>query len=143
MRLIGNILWLVFGGLMMALGYAVAAIVMFLLIVTIPLGVQALKLASFSLWPFGRTLVRHGEESPASAVGNVIWLLLAGWWIALGHVAAAFALTLTLIGIPFAVAHMKLAITALWPFGAEVMPVDQVPPGSEALSVGGLNQPRK
>ena len=119
----------------MALGYLVAALIMFVLIITIPFGVQALKLASFSLWPFGRTLVRKPTAGVGSVLGNLIWLVFAGWWIAVGHVATALVLAVTIIGIPFAVAHIKLAITALWPFGSEIVPISSLQPGQEAIVV--------
>ncbi len=122
----------------MALSYALAALIMFLFIVTIPFGVQALKLASFSLWPFGRTLVKKESAGAGSALGNLLWLVLAGWWLALAHLASAVILALTIIGIPFAVAQTKLAVTALWPFGREIVPISMA--GSGAIVVGGLER---
>jgi uncharacterized membrane protein YccF (DUF307 family) len=135
MRVIGNLIWLLFGGLWMALGYAVAALIMFVLIITIPFGIQALKLASFSLWPFGRTLVRRRSAGAVHVVGNVIWFVLAGWWIALGHLISAVFSALTIIGIPFAIAHLKLAGTAFWPFGHEILPIGTVSSDSQAITV--------
>jgi uncharacterized membrane protein YccF (DUF307 family) len=130
LRVIGNIIWLTFGGLFMAIIYAVAGIVMFILIITIPFGVQAFKLAGFTLWPFGRTLVRReGAHRALSIIGNVIWFVLAGVWIAIGHVISAVLCAITIIGIPFAVAHLKLAGAALVPFGREVVPISAAPPG--------------
>src|SRR4029079_15433670 len=84
-RLLLNLIWLIFGGLWLALGYAIAALVMLGLLITIPFGVAARRLALFCLWPFGRTLVRRGDAGIASTIGNVIWFILAGWWLALGH----------------------------------------------------------
>ncbi|MPZ68635.1 MAG: YccF domain-containing protein [Actinobacteria bacterium] len=124
MRFLGNIVWLLFGGIFMALGYVVAGLIMCLLIVTIPFGLQAFKLAAFTLFPFTSALVRRPEAGTGSVVGNVLWFILAGWWLALGHLVSALILTITIIGIPFAVVHMKLALVSLVPFGKEVIPRD-------------------
>ncbi len=134
MRLIGNILWLLLGGLEMAVAYAIAGLLAFLLIVTAPLGVAAFRLAGFSLWPFGRTLVAKPGAGIGSGLGNIVWVLVFGWWLALGHVVAAILTAITVIGIPFAVAHLKLAGAALTPFGHEV-----TPPGA---STGGMSVQR-
>jgi uncharacterized membrane protein YccF (DUF307 family) len=141
MRVIGNLIWLLFGGLWMALGYVLAALIMFVLIITIPFGIQALKLASFALWPFGRTLVKRRSAGAVSVIGNVIWVLLAGWWIALGHVFSAVLSAITIIGIPFAIAHLKLAGTAFWPFGREIVPIGMVPADSQAIAVPAPGEP--
>jgi uncharacterized membrane protein YccF (DUF307 family) len=129
LRLILNVLWLVLGGLVLALGWLLAALVMFILIITIPFGLQALKVAGFTLWPFGRTLVRRPDAGAASAIGNVIWFILAGWWLAIGHLVAAVALAITIVGIPLAAAHIKLIPISLVPFGREVVPVDEAEAG--------------
>lgn len=121
MRLLGNILWLVLGGLEMAIVYAVAGLIAFLLVVTAPLGVAAFRLAGFSLWPFGRSLVAKPSAGAGSAIANVVWIVLIGWWVAIGHLVAAVVNAVTIIGIPFAVAHVKLAGAALTPFGHEVI----------------------
>jgi uncharacterized membrane protein YccF (DUF307 family) len=125
-RLLLNVIWLVLSGIWLALGYAVAGIVMFVLIITIPFGVQSFKLAGFSLWPFGRAVVKKPSAGAASVVGNVIWLVLAGWWLALAHIVTAVPLAITIIGLPLAWANLKLVPMALWPFGREVVPADQV-----------------
>ena len=135
MRVIGNLIWLLFGGLWMALGYVIAALIMFVLIITIPFGIQALKLASFALWPFGRTLVKRRSAGPLHVLGNVIWVVLAGWWIAFGHVISAVFSALTIIGIPFAIAHLKLAGTAFWPFGRDILPIGTVSSDPQAITV--------
>ncbi len=132
LRVVGNIIWLVFGGLVMALGYLIAALVMFILIITIPFGLQALKMASFTLWPFGRTLVKRESAGGLSLLGNVIWLILAGWWLALGHLIFAIAQFVTIIGIPLGLASLKLIPVSLWPFGHEIYPIDEVPAGETA-----------
>ena len=126
LRLILNVLWLLLGGLVLALGWLLAAVVMFILIITIPFGLQALKIAGFTLWPFGRTLVKRPDAGAASAIGNVIWFILAGWWLAIGHLVAAVALAITIVGIPLAAAHIKLIPISLVPFGREVVPIDAV-----------------
>lgn len=123
MKVLGNIIWLIFGGLEMAIGYALAGIVMFIFIITIPFGVQAMKLASFSLWPFGRTVIKRPTAGAGSAIGNVVWAIFAGIWIALAHLFWALVLAITIIGIPFAVAHLKLAGLALAPMGRDVVPL--------------------
>jgi uncharacterized membrane protein YccF (DUF307 family) len=136
-RVILNVLWLVLSGFWMAIGWMVAALLMFLLIITIPFGIQALKIATFALWPFGRTLVKRPDAGAASALGNVVWLILAGWWLALGHLVAAVLLAITIIGLPLAAAHVKLVPVSLWPFGREIVSVHEAraPGAVDAVSV--------
>jgi len=122
-RVIGNILWLLLGGIELAIGYALAGLISFLLIITIPFGVAAFRMAGYALWPFGRVLVRKPGSGVGSGLANLIWILIAGIWLAIGHLIAALINAVTIIGIPFAVAHMKLAGAALTPFGHEVVPV--------------------
>jgi uncharacterized membrane protein YccF (DUF307 family) len=123
MRLILNIIWLVFGGLWMALGYLVAALLCFLLIVTIPFGFASLRIASYTLWPFGRTIVDKPTAGTGALIGNVVWVLLFGIWLAIGHLASAVAMALTLVGIPLALANLKLIPVSLMPLGKEIVPV--------------------
>jgi uncharacterized membrane protein YccF (DUF307 family) len=123
-RTILNIIWLVLSGFWLAVGYALAGIVMFILIITIPFGVQAMKLAGYSLWPFGRAVVKKPSAGAGSVIGNIIWLVLAGWWLALAHLVTGVALAITIIGIPLAIANWKLIPIALWPFGREIVPSD-------------------
>jgi uncharacterized membrane protein YccF (DUF307 family) len=137
LRTIMNIIWLVLSGIWLALGYAVAGIVMFILIITIPFGVQAFKLAGYSLWPFGRTVVKKPTAGAGSVVGNVIWLVLAGWWLALAHIVTAFFLAITIIGIPLAIGNVKLVPVALWPFGREIVPMSEV-----SAALGGYREGR-
>ena len=125
MRVLLNLIWLVFGGLWLALGYAVAALVMFILIITIPFGIASARIALFCLWPFGRTLIRRPDAGGGSLVGNVIWFILAGWWLALGHVVTGVLMCLTIIGIPLGLANFKLIPVTLTPFGREIVDVDQ------------------
>jgi uncharacterized membrane protein YccF (DUF307 family) len=124
-RLLLNIVWLVFGGLVMALGYALVALVMFVLIITIPFGVAAVRIALFCLWPFGRTIVRRPDAGAGSLVGNVIWIVLAGWWLALGHALTGVLMCLTIIGIPLGLANFKLIPVSLTPFGRDIVDIDQ------------------
>jgi uncharacterized membrane protein YccF (DUF307 family) len=124
MRLLLNILWFVLCGLWMAIGYAIAALICFILIITIPFGVASLRIALFALWPFGRTVVKRPGAGAGSAIGNVIWFVLCGWWLALGHIITGVGLALTIIGIPFAWAHLKLALLSLWPIGRTIVSIE-------------------
>jgi uncharacterized membrane protein YccF (DUF307 family) len=124
-RLLLNLIWLVFGGLWMALGYAVVALVIFILIITIPFGIASARIALFCLWPFGRTLIRRADAGAPSLIGNVIWLVLAGWWLALGHIVTGVLMCLTIIGIPLGLANFKLIPVSLMPFGREIVDIDQ------------------
>jgi uncharacterized membrane protein YccF (DUF307 family) len=121
MRTLLNLIWLVLSGVWLALGYAIAGVLMCVLIVTIPFGMQAFKLANYSLWPFGRTVVKRADAGGASVIGNVLWLVLAGWWLAIAHLVTAFLLAITVIGLPLAIANVKLVPAALWPFGREIV----------------------
>jgi uncharacterized membrane protein YccF (DUF307 family) len=123
-RLILNVLWLIFGGFFLALGYAVAGLICCALIVTIPFGIASFRMANYALWPFGRTLVPRRDAGVASAVGNVIWFIVAGWWLALGHIATAIAQAITIIGIPLAIANLKLVPVSLMPLGQEIVDAD-------------------
>ncbi len=124
MRLLLNVIWVVFGGLWMALGYLVAALISFLLIITIPFGFAALRIASYALWPFGRTIVEKPSAGTGTLIGNVIWILLFGLWLAIGHLMSAASLAVTVIGLPLAAAHLKLIPVSLAPLGKEIVPVD-------------------
>ncbi|MFI5841502.1 YccF domain-containing protein [Catenuloplanes sp. NPDC051500] len=126
-RFVLNVLWVIFGsGFLLAIGYGFAALICFALIVTIPFGVAAWRLAIYSLWPFGRTIVPKRGAGLASGLANVLWLVLAGWWLALSHIMAGIALCLTIIGIPFGIANFKLVPAALWPLGQEVVDLDEL-----------------
>jgi uncharacterized membrane protein YccF (DUF307 family) len=109
----------------MALGYLLAALICFVLIITIPFGIASLRIAAFALWPFGRTVVRRPTAGAASAIGNVIWLLLCGWWLALGHVITGVALCCTIIGIPFGIANFKLIPVSLLPLGRDIVTIEE------------------
>ena len=125
MRLILNIIWLVFGGLWLALGYLLAAIVCFILIITIPFGIASLRIASYALWPFGRTIVDKPGTGAGALIGNIIWIVLLGWWLALEHIVTAVAMAITIIGIPLALANLKLIPVSLLPLGKDIVPVDE------------------
>jgi uncharacterized membrane protein YccF (DUF307 family) len=124
MRVVLNLLWLIFGGLLIALGYAVAGLICFILIVTIPFGIASFRMANYALWPFGRTLVPRSSAGVGSAVGNVVWFIVAGWWLALGHILTAIAQAVTIIGIPLAIANLKLVPVSLMPLGHEIVDAD-------------------
>jgi uncharacterized membrane protein YccF (DUF307 family) len=132
-RLLLNLIWLIFGGLFLALAYAVAALIMLILIITIPFGIAAGRMALFCLWPFGRTLVRRPTAGIVSAIGNVIWFILAGWWLALGHLITGVLMCITIIGIPLGLANFKLIPVSLTPLGREIVDIDQ----AQRLAGGG------
>jgi uncharacterized membrane protein YccF (DUF307 family) len=121
-RTLLNIIWLLVCGFWMALGYLLAGIVCCLLIVTIPFGLAAFRIANFALWPFGRTIVRRSDAGAPSLIGNAIWIIVAGFWLAIAHVVTAIALTLTIIGIPLALANLKLIPVSLTPLGRVIIP---------------------
>jgi uncharacterized membrane protein YccF (DUF307 family) len=125
LNLVLNVIWVLFCGFWMALGYDVAGIICCVLIITIPFGVASFRIAAYALWPFGRTSVERPDAGAASCAGNVIWLVFAGWWLALGHILTAIPLALTIIGIPFAWANLKMIPLALMPLGREIVSTDQ------------------
>ena len=123
-----NILWLVFGGIWMAVAWLGAAIIMAVTIIGLPWARSALTLARYTLLPFGHTVVDRRQlrgrdigTGPLGLIGNIVWLGLAGWWLALGHLVTATGLAVTIVGLPFAWAHLKLAGLALWPIGKDVV----------------------
>ncbi len=123
MRTLLNIIWLLLCGIWMALAYLLAGIVCCLLIITIPFGLASFRIASFALWPFGRTLERRADAGAPSMIGNVIWIVFAGLWLAIAHVLTAIALAVTIIGIPLAAANLKLVPVSLTPLGRVIVPV--------------------
>jgi uncharacterized membrane protein YccF (DUF307 family) len=131
-RLLLNLLWIVTGGAWMAAGWLFAAVIMAVTIIGLPWARAAFNIALYTLLPFGQRAVSRAEYTgyddigtgPLGIFGNVIWLLLAGWWLALGHLITAVALAITIIGLPFAWAHLKLAGIALWPIGKMIVPID-------------------
>jgi uncharacterized membrane protein YccF (DUF307 family) len=120
-----NVIWLVLEGFWMAIAYVIAGIVCFVLILTIPFGIASFRIAGYVLWPFGRTVERRPQAGVASVIGNVLWLILFGWWLALGHLIAGVALCLTIIGIPLGIASFKIIPVTLVPLGARIVPTSQ------------------
>ncbi|MCW2495424.1 YccF domain-containing protein [Jatrophihabitans sp.] len=135
MKTLGNVLWFIFGGVWLALGYAVAGVVMVCLVVTIPFGLASWRLATYALWPFGRTVVQNPKAGTASTLGNILWFLLAGLWLAIGHVVSGVLLCLTSIGIPFGIVSFRLAGLALSPLGKQIVRSGQVLPAGTHLVV--------
>lgn len=121
MRLIGNLLWLVLSGIEMAIAYVIAGLIAIVFVVTIPLAAPSFRLAGYALWPFGRVVVRRESAGAGSTIGNVVWFVFAGWWLAVLHLLFGLLLALTVIGIPFTVVHFKLAGLALAPYGKDVV----------------------
>ena len=125
-----NVLWIVVGGLWMAICWVIAALLMAITIVGLPWTRAAFNIAAYTLMPFGQKAVSRAQVSgqhdlgtgPLGVLGNIIWFVLAGWWLALGHLITAVLLALTIVGIPFAWAHLKLAGIALWPIGKVIVP---------------------
>jgi uncharacterized membrane protein YccF (DUF307 family) len=125
MRAILNVIWLIFCGLWMAIAYVAAGLLAFVLIITIPFGIAAFRIAGYVLWPFGRTIDRRPTAGIASVIGNVLWILLFGWWLALGHLVAGIMLAITIIGIPLAAGSFKIIPITLLPLGVRIVPVDR------------------
>ncbi|SFR29031.1 Uncharacterized membrane protein YccF, DUF307 family [Lentzea waywayandensis] len=123
MRLILNVIWLVLAGFWMAVGYAVAGIICCILIITIPWGIASFRIANYALWPFGREVVDKPGAGTGSLLGNVIWIIVAGLWLAIGHVITGIALCVTIIGIPLGLANFKLVKVSLVPLGKEIIEV--------------------
>ncbi len=133
MRALLNIIWLLFGGFWLALGYVVFGIIACIFIITIPFGVAAFRMASYALWPFGRAVVTMPDAGAGSAIGNVIWFLVAGVWLAIGHVTTALAQAVTIIGIPLAIANLKMIPVTCVPFGKQIVATDALPAGARPL----------
>jgi uncharacterized membrane protein YccF (DUF307 family) len=125
MRFILNIIWFVLAGCWMFLAYLLATIICFILIITIPFGVAAFRIGVFALWPFGRTVVHRPDAGVASGIANILWVVLCGWWLTLGHLITGIALCITIIGIPLGLANFKLIPVSLMPFGRDIVSVEQ------------------
>ncbi|HEU5156084.1 MAG TPA: YccF domain-containing protein [Streptosporangiaceae bacterium] len=121
MRTLLNVIWLILAGFWLAVGYVVAGVICCVLIITIPFGIASFRIANFTLWPFGRTLIRRADSGVGSAIGNVIWVIFGGWWLALGHVVTGIALCVTIVGIPLGIANFKLIPVSLVPLGREIV----------------------
>ena len=124
-RAILNVIWLVFCGVWMAICYVLAGLVCFVLIITIPFGIAAFRIAGYVLWPFGRTIEPRRDAGMGSLIGNIIWIVLFGWWLALGHLFTGIALCITIIGIPLGLANFKIIPITLLPLGVRIVPVDR------------------
>jgi len=125
-RVILNLIWLVLCGIWMAIGYALAGIVASILIITIPFGIAAFRIANYVLWPFGRTTVPRRDAGVGSLIGNIAWIILFGWWLAVGHLVTGVILCLTIIGIPLGLANFKLIPISLLPLGVQIVDSDEV-----------------
>ena len=128
MRTILNIIWFVLCGLWMAIAYALAGLLCFLLfflVITIPFGIAAFRIASYVLWPFGRTISPRREAGVGSLIGNIIWIVLFGWWLAIGHLVTGVLLCLTVIGIPLGIANFKIIPISLLPLGVRIVPTER------------------
>ncbi|MCH5642932.1 MULTISPECIES: YccF domain-containing protein [unclassified Gordonia (in: high G+C Gram-positive bacteria)] len=124
MRTILNVIWLILCGIWLAIGYVLAGIVCFILIITIPFGIASFRMANYALWPFGRTVVRKPGAGAMSLIGNIIWIVVAGWWLAIAHITAGILMCITIIGIPLGIASFKMVPISLLPLGAEIVPSD-------------------
>jgi len=125
-RVILNVIWLVLCGIWLAIAYVLAGLVAFVLILTIPFGIAAFRIANYVLWPFGRTTVPRRDAGVGSLIGNILWIILFGWWLAIGHLAAGIALCLTIIGIPLGLANFKMIPISLLPLGVQIVDSDRV-----------------
>jgi len=125
LRIILNVIWLIFCGVWMAIAYVVAGLVAFILIITIPFGIASFRIAAYVLWPFGRTIDRNPHAGVASMLGNVLWILLFGWWLALGHLITGVMLAITIIGIPLAAGSFNIIPITRMPRGVRVVPSDR------------------
>jgi uncharacterized membrane protein YccF (DUF307 family) len=129
MRLILNVIWLVLCGFWMAILYAAAGLVCFVLIITIPFGIAAFRIAGYVLWPFGRTTEVSRHAGVGSLIGNILWIVLFGWELALGHLVTGVLLCLTIIGIPLGLASFKIIPITLLPLGVRIVPVEDYEAG--------------
>ncbi len=121
MRIVGNVLWLIFAGIWLAFGYALSGLILCITIIGIPFGIQAFKLAGLTLWPFGRSVARTANGGCLEVVFNIVWLVFFGWELFLLHIFTGVLLCVTIIGIPFGIQAFKLSMLALWPFGHSVV----------------------
>jgi uncharacterized membrane protein YccF (DUF307 family) len=140
-RLILNVIWFVLAGVWMAIAYAIAALICFVLIITIPFGIASLRIAMFALWPFGKTIVKRPDAGIASGIGNVIWFIVCGWWLAIGHLITGVLLCLTIIGIPLGLANFKLIPVSLLPMGREIVSIEQARAQGLAATVAVVTDP--
>jgi uncharacterized membrane protein YccF (DUF307 family) len=131
-----NLIWLILAGIWLAIAYVIAGALLCITIIGIPFGVQSFKLAGYALWPFGRMLIpARTRHKGISVLGNILWLILAGWWLALGHLIVGCLLCLTIIGIPLGVASFKMAGAAIVPFGKEIVKKSDLTTSADAIAV--------
>lgn len=133
MKTLLNIIWLVFSGIWLAIAYVFFGIIACIFIITIPFGLAAFRMAGFALWPFGRTVIAKPSSGVGSGILNVIWFVIAGFWLALGHIGTAIAMAITIIGIPLAIGNIKMIPVTCFPFGKSIVPTGQVPAGAQVL----------
>jgi len=131
-RVVLNVIWLLLAGIWLAIAYAVLGLICFVLIITIPFGIASWRIAGYALWPFGRTVIRRPDAGIGSAIGNVIWMIVAGIWLAIGHLVTGILLCLTIIGIPLGIADFKMIPISLLPLGREIVPVDSTYPATQS-----------
>ncbi|NYE19203.1 YccF domain-containing protein [Microbacterium immunditiarum] len=125
MRTVLNVIWLVLSGFWLFLAYIAAGILLCVLIVTIPWGIASFRIATYALWPFGRTIVEKQNSGVWAFLGNVIWVILAGWWLALAHIVSGIALCITIIGIPLGIADFKMVPISIMPLGKDIVSTRQ------------------
>lgn len=116
-----NIIWFLLAGVWLFLGYLLAAVIMFVLIITIPWGIASARIGVYALWPFGKQVVARPGAGTWSFLGNVVWVILAGWWLALAHIVSGVLLCLTILGIPLDIANFKMVPVSLAPLGKEIV----------------------
>jgi uncharacterized membrane protein YccF (DUF307 family) len=129
LRMILNIIWLIFCGWWMAILYVLAGVLCAILIITIPFAIACFRIASYVIWPFGRSITIRRSAGIGSVIGNIIWIILFGWWLAIGHLTSGIALCLTIIGIPLGLADFKMIPISLLPLGVKIVPSDELYPG--------------
>lgn len=133
MRVILNIIWLLFGGIWLALGYFLFGLLACVLIITIPAGIASFRMGTYALWPFGKTVVTKPTSGAGSALMNGIWFVIGGLWLAIGHLTTAAAQAITIVGIPLAIANLKMIPVTCFPFGKQIVDSDSIPAGTRPI----------
>ena len=133
MRAILNIIWLLFGGIWLALGYFLFGLLACVLIITIPAGIASFRMGTYALWPFGKTVVTQPTSGAGSALMNGIWVVIGGLWLAIGHLTTAAAQAITIVGIPLAIANLKMIPVTCFPFGKQIVDSDSIPAGTRPI----------
>ena len=126
MRTILNIVWLITGGIWLAIGYFFFGLLACLFIITIPAGIASFRMASYAMWPFGKTVVNRPNAGVGSSVMNLLWFVIGGMWLAIGHITTAAAQVVTIIGIPLAIANIKMIPVTCFPFGKQIVDSDSI-----------------